>query len=113
MNLPNAEQATVPEDKIVRYLLNPAHPVGGGKAAFFLRYGFSVTDWSRLARELQQHAMKNEVSKTEQTRHGTRFIVDGPLLAPDGTILNVRTAWYINTGAVMPRFVTAHPLPKI
>ena|SRR6266404_2678266 len=113
MKLPNAEQATVSEEKIVRYLLNPAHPVGGSKAALFLRHGFSVANWAHFASELRRHASKNEVSETEKTKHGTRFCLDGPLPAPDGTILNVRTAWYIDAGAVTPRFVTAHPLPKI
>ena len=112
MKLPNAERATVPRDKIVRYLLNPAHPVGGSKARFFLEHGFSAAEWSRLASALQQHARENEISETEQTKHGTRFVVDGPLIAPDGTILNVRTAWYIDAGGAAPRFVTAHPLPK-
>ncbi len=39
--------------------------------------------------------------------------VDDPLTAPDGTSLNVRTAWYISPGVDAPRFVTAHPLPKL
>lgn len=112
MNLPNVELATVPEAKITRYLLNPAHPAGGSKAVFFLRYGFTVTAWEVMAEALLEHARKNEVIECEQTRHGTRYAIDGPLVAPDGAILNVRTAWYINSGSVVPRFVTAHPLPK-
>ena len=27
--MPNADRATVPEQKVTHYLLNPAHPVGG------------------------------------------------------------------------------------
>ncbi|MBI5384537.1 MAG: hypothetical protein HZA90_07590 [Verrucomicrobia bacterium] len=113
MKLPNAHLATVPEQKVIRYLLNPAHPAGGSKASFFLRFGFTVAEWQRLVGALLRHARENEVSASEQTRHGTRYVVDGPLLAPDGTVLNVRTAWYINPGADVPRFVTAHPLPKL
>lgn len=30
----------------------------------------------------------------------------------DGTLLNVRSAWYVYPGSDAPRFVTAHPLPK-
>ena len=56
MKLPNAQFATVPEQKITRYLLNPAHPAGGSKALFFLRFGFTVADWPRLAEALLQHA---------------------------------------------------------
>ena len=113
MKLPNAHLATVPERKITQYLLNPAHPAGGSKASFFLRFGFTVADWQRLAESLVQHARANEVIEMESTRHGARYAVDGPLTAPDGTILNVRSAWYIDPGSDAPRFVTAHPLPKL
>jgi hypothetical protein len=113
MKLPNAQSATVPERKVTHYLLNPAHPAGGSKAAFFLRFGFTVADWQRLAEALLHHARENEVVATEQTPHGLRYTVDGPLTAPDGTRLNVRTAWYINLPGGAPRFVTAHPLPKL
>ena len=113
MKLPNAHLATVPEQKITRYLLNPAHPAGGSKAAFFLCYGFTVVDWRRLAEALLRHARENEVIETEETRHGTRYAVDGPLTAPDGTVLNVHTAWYTDPGSDVPRFVTSHPLPRL
>jgi hypothetical protein len=113
MKLPNAQLATVPEQKVTHYLLNPAHPAGGSKAAFFLRFGFTVAEWQRLAEALRRHARENDVAATEQTPHGVRYVVDGPLTAPDGTSLNIRTAWYINPGGDAPRFVTAHPLPKL
>jgi hypothetical protein len=113
MKLPNAHLAAVPEAKVTRYLLNPAHPAGGSKATFFLRFGFTAARWQQLADALLRHARENEVVETEQTRHGTRYAVDGPLTAPDGTVLNVRSAWYIDPGSETPRFVTAHPLPKL
>ena len=113
MKLPNANLAKVPEQKITRYLLNPSHPAGGSKAAFFLRFGFTVANWQGLAEALLTHARENEVAATEQTPHGTRYVVDGPLATPGGASLNVRTAWYISPGDNAPRFVTAHPLPKL
>jgi hypothetical protein len=113
MKLPNAHLATVPEQKMTRYLLNPAHPAGGSKASFFLRFGFTVAGWRRLAEALLRHARENEVRERESTKHGTRYVVDGPLTAPDGATLNVRSAWYIHPGADGPRFVTAHPLPRL
>jgi hypothetical protein len=113
MKLPNNHSATVPQRKITRYLLNPAHPVGGSKASFFLRFGFNITEWHRLAEALVRHARENDVAESEQTPHGTRYVVDGLLTAPDGTRLNVRSAWYIHPGRGAPRFVTAHPLPKL
>jgi len=112
MKIPYADRAVVPELKIIGYLLNPAHPVGGSKALFFIRHGFSLERWEDLKSALLRHLAENEVAGQEQTRHGTRFVVDGPIDAPDGTVLNIRCAWYIDSSAANPRFVTAHPLPK-
>ena len=113
MKLPKAELAKVPERKITHYLLNPAHPAGGSKAAFFLRFGFAATQWERLAAALLEHARDYEVVAMEKSLYGTRYMVDGPLKAPDGTRLNIRTAWFMDNGTAIPRFVTAHPLPKL
>lgn len=113
MKLPNAQSATIPERKITHYLLNPAHPAGGSKAAFFLQFGFTAGDWQELAGALFRHAQDNEVTETEGTPYGIRYLVEGPMAAPDGTSLNIRSAWYIDPGSDAPRFVTAHPLPKL
>ena len=112
MKLPNAQSAIVPERKVTLYLLNPAHPAGGSKATFFLRAGFSLSEWRLLADALLGHARENDVVETTQTLHGTRYVVDGALAAPKGTLLNVRSAWFIDITGVEPRFVTAHPMPK-
>ncbi len=40
MQLPHAGEAIVPRGKVENYLLDLAHPIGGGKARFFLRFGF-------------------------------------------------------------------------
>jgi hypothetical protein len=113
MKLPNVQSAAVPERKVIHYLLNPAHPAGGSKAAFFLRFGFNATAWQQLAEALIRHARENEVVTMEPTAHGLRYVVEGPLTAPDGSNLNVRSACYIDREGDAPRFVTAHPLPKL
>jgi hypothetical protein len=113
MKLPNAQSATVPQRKVTHYLLNPAHPAGGSKATFFLRFGFTATEWQHLAEALLRHACENEVAAVVQTAHGHSYVVDGSLIAPDGSRLNIRSAWFINPGGGAPRFVTAHPLPKV
>lgn len=70
MKLPNVQSAAVPERKITQYLLNPAHPAGGSKAAFFLRFGFSTAAWQLLAEALIRHARENKVVTVDQTAHG-------------------------------------------
>ena len=113
MKLPNAEHAIVPERKLTLYLLNPAHPAGGSKAPFFLNFGFAVGQWEVLAETLRRHALENEVVASEETPHGTRYTVDGPLISPTGKSLNICSAWFIDPGSDVPRFVTAHPLPRL
>jgi hypothetical protein len=98
MKLPNAELAFVPERKVTHYLLNPAHPAGGSKSWFFLRFGFTVAEWQKLPDALLRITRENEVVETEQTPHGRHYVVEGKLIAPVGTGLNVCSAWYIDVG---------------
>ncbi|MFM8459393.1 MAG: DUF6883 domain-containing protein [Chthoniobacterales bacterium] len=112
MKVPNADKAAVQEPKIRRYLLDPAHPAGGSKARFFHEFGFNSVPWERMAALLRQHVQDHDVAKMTQKEHGTSYAVDGPLEAPDGSHLQVRSVWFIDSGSDIPRFVTAHPLPK-
>ena len=112
MKVPCADQAEVPEPKIRRYLLDPAHSAGGSKARFFSQFGFASEPWEHMARQLQQHVAENEVVEVRPKEHGTSYSVDGPLDAPDGSRLQVRSVWFIETDTEIARFVTAHPLPK-
>jgi len=113
LKLPNVKDATIPFAKIVGYLLSPTHLVGRSKAAFFAKHGFSAENWQVLASALRAHATDNALSRVEMTAHGTRYVVDGPLCAPDGERLNIRSVWFISRGAAVARFATAHPLPRI
>lgn len=112
VKVPHADKAEVPERKIRRYLLDPAHSAGGSKARFFHEFGFAAEPWEHMARQLRRHVAENEVMIVRQKEHGISYAVDGPLDAPDGSRLQVRSVWFIETHREIPRFVTAHPLPK-
>ena len=112
MKLRGVERAEIREAKIVKYLLSTTHRAGKSKAAFFMEFGFEPRRWEELDRALRQHAMDNEIVREEKTRFGTRYIIDGSLQAPDGRMLNVRTAWFIDDEGDAPRFITAHPLRR-
>ena len=103
MKLPHADLATVPERKITDYLLNPAHPAGGGKAVFFLRFGYAASQWRILAADLLPHAWENDVAAMEGVPYGKRYVVDGLMTAPDGTRLDIRSAWFILNGKMNRR----------
>ncbi len=113
MRLPGAEKAVVSAAKIVNYLLSPTHRAGKSKAKFFSAYGFSANQWQEMEKALRRHAMENDVCEQEQTEFGIHFVVDGPMRAPSGLNLNVRSVWFIDTDGWTPRFVTAHPLRRV
>jgi hypothetical protein len=112
MKLPFIGDAEVPRAKIVLYLLNPEHRVGKGKARFFVSHGFTVEDWQKLADALRQHARDHEITKEETTPLGVRFVVEGDIIMPDGSVAAVRAVWFIEGGERIPRFVTAYPLKR-
>ena len=112
MKLSNVDAAFVPKAKVVDYLLSPTHRIGKNKAAFFLSFDFSREQWTELKEALLLHAREHDISDQEETPFGRRYSIDGTMLAPSGDRLNVRTAWFIDKGDNVPRFVTAHPLKK-
>jgi hypothetical protein len=112
MKLPFADEAEVPRAKIVRYLLNPEHRAGKGKARCFASHGFTVEDWQKLAGAFRQHARDHEITKEETTPLGIRFVVEGDMAMPHGAVAGVRAVWFIEQGEQVPRFVTAYPLKR-
>ena len=111
MNLPRAEQAVVPQNKVENYLLHLGHPIGGDKARFFLRFGFGRDEWTVLADALRQHAREHPVAISVSDSDGVTYLVEGLLDTPSGRHPRVRSVWLLETGELAPRFITAYPLP--
>lgn len=109
MSLPNAERAVVDTAKVVDYLLNAAHPDNGGKARFFEAIGFSSKEPERLGVALCAVAAAGDVVSELESRHGTKYVVDGQLASPSGKEPAVRTVWIVDRGRDSPRLVTAYP----
>jgi hypothetical protein len=112
LRLPHADRATVANEKVTDYLLSRTHPRGREKAAFFARFGFQLTDWQALAGALAKHAQTADVFEEIRTPRGTKFLLEGPIRSPDGRDPLLRSIWYIDTKAEVPRFVSAYPLRK-
>jgi hypothetical protein len=109
MKLPNPGSVIIEHEKVVHYLLNPAHPDNGGKAAFFLSLGFSLDDWQSLAMAFRTLAGRAEVTKSVETNHGCKYIVEGRIETPGGRTPSVRTIWIVDRGADVARLVSAYP----
>lgn len=112
MRLPDARKAVAERDKIVQYLLNPAHPDGMSKAKFFLALGFRPEEWQRLAEALRELGRAYPVAEKMDTAHGTKYIVIGALRTPSGQMPTVKSVWVVDRGSVAPRLVTAYPLEE-
>ena len=112
MNLPNYENAVIPQRKITGYLLSRSHRDGRGKAGFFTQFGFSVDLWEELAQALRRHVADNEIAKVEDSPFGIRYVIEGKIMAPDGRTPMIRSVWFVATSETIPWFVTAYPLKR-
>ncbi len=110
MRLPGEESAIVPRRKVEDYLLNLEHPIGGGKARFFIHFGFQRDRWGELAAALLRHAQENPVTETLTDADGITYVIEGELMTPSGRQARVRTVWIVETGELAPRFITAYSL---
>ena len=110
MKLPHAVLAVVQQDKIVGYLLNPAHRFGASKARFYAGAGFRIEAWEQLAQALLDHGRMHDVVRTRDTGFGKRYEVEGKLDCPDGRRRLVRTVWQMDDQEIAPRLITAYPL---
>lgn len=110
-HLPNVEKAIIPRDKIENYLLDPGHPVGGGKAKCFLHVGFRRESWQVLSDALRAHAKQNPAAQSTSDADGIVYLGEGPLQTPSGRKPRVRSVWLLETGNLAPRFISAYPSP--
>lgn len=108
MLLPNRNRAYVPESKLIEYLLSETHAVGKSKAKFFRSLGFDEANAAMLGQGLLSIAQTEAVAEVVRSPFGSKYVVDGFLEAPNGTV-KVRTVWIVEVGDARPRFVTAYP----
>ncbi len=106
--LPDGDLAEVSDSKIVDYLLADGHPGGAAKARFFRALGFVASRPQLLRRALLEIALRGELIQEEDSRFGSKFVVDGYVNGPAGSAW-VRTVWIRETASAGPRFVTAYP----
>jgi hypothetical protein len=109
MKLPNPSRAVIEREKIVDYLLNPAHPDNGGKAEFFEALGFQPEKWGILAAAILAMARQTEVAENVSSPHGQKYVIVGRIESPDGKSPLVKTIWIVDSGAKTARLVTAYP----
>ena len=110
MKLPNRENAYIPSPKLHDYLLSKTHSVGRWKARFFRALGFDETNVDVLEQHLIAIAHSEDVKNVVSSAHGTKYVVEGSLQTPAGSLVQVWTVWIIDAGQDRPRFVTVYPI---
>jgi len=107
--VPNAENAVIRPDKLLRYILSSTHPVGQPKAAYFNALGYNSDNWEMLEQCLRQLVSSQEYRAIQETEYGRKYIVEGPLLNKYARPVTIVTVWIILKDEDVPRFVTAYP----
>ncbi len=110
---PWPETYHVATEKVVAYLLNPDHPVGGLKTPVYLARGFSLARWEILVQALLVHTREARRTKVVEDARGVRFVFEGPLRTPNAQPLNLRTVWQVDHDDTVARFITAKPLDPV
>lgn len=109
MPIPHADKLLVPMAKLDGYLLDANHPFGGGKAEWFARLGYHRRNAECLADDLIELAQRSEDWTSTPTRFGVKYVVIGSVVTPVGREVRLTTIWFIDTGRIVPRLITAYP----
>jgi hypothetical protein len=108
--LPNAHLVAVEESKISGYLLSESHPAGRSKAAYFRQFEFQASAWRTLRDALVGHLETSEITSVVKSEFGTKYIVEGALSTPDRREPRIIVVWFVATGTIVPKLVTAFPV---
>jgi hypothetical protein len=109
MPIPGVQTAIIEPAKLSGHLLNPAHPVGGPKARWFMSLGYHPENPQRLSADLLTIAQNAADYLEEPTPYGVKYVVTGEVATPSGRPARIITVWIMDAGQSSPRLVTAYP----
>lgn len=110
--LSDCEKARVEDTKLYRYLLNPEHPEGKSKARFYELIGYTAANGEQLRADLLTLACSGSVVNELPNQVGSKYIVVGPINAPNGKTYQLLTVWAVEPPDHEPRLITAYPNNK-
>ena len=111
--LPQYRRATIPREKLERYVLDPTNEEGKHKARVFKSaLGFEQSDWESLKESILEELPYHEALADEVSQWGKSYIVVLPIRGLNGKTANVRTVWLFKHGTDFPTLITCYVLPK-
>jgi hypothetical protein len=103
--LPNYQRAKIAKAKLKNYLLNPTK--SNGKFEFFKALGYNMRNAGRLEADIRNGLKTSKAIAHVTNQYGhTAYQVDMQLGI--GSKAEVITAWQIDRGDNVPRFITAY-----
>lgn len=106
VRLPNADQARIPTDKLVRYALDPTHERGQHKARVFASaLGITAADWRYVHDAILAALPEGTVRSTRITPFGMAYEVVVTIDGLNGATMPVVTTWIIE-GDALPRLTS-------
>jgi hypothetical protein len=110
MNVPEGCELIVRVEKITDYLLNLNHPDGRPKALFFIANGLNGSSPEPFITLLYKHFETNSNNLILETQFGTKFIIEGNMTMPNGSIHLLRSIWIREHENKFIKFVTAYKI---
>lgn len=83
-HLPNAEQARIDPRKLRDYALNPQHPSGRYKTAFFAQMGYTAANWQRLEHDIREQHLAQPAEPGQPSLFGSKYTITAPLQGAAG-----------------------------
>lgn len=103
----NADKALIDPRKLMSYVLNPAHPVGGNKAKVFeAALGFTQSNADDLIAKIKIGVVSYPAQLLQKDNFGQRMAVDLPITGENGNTAIVRTGWIYVNDSNIPRLTT-------
>ena len=107
--LPNADEATVPREKLRDYALDPEHPLGRHKARVFRSaLGITQTDWEYLRDQILAAIPSASVATVRVISWGTLYEVPILIEGLNGATHEVTTAWIVAPDDERPKLVSTY-----
>ena len=103
------ETLHVKDAKARDYLLSSSHSVVRFKARFFRSLGFTEENWHELKSALLRLGQDGEMSGPLPSGHGSKCLVSGTLVGPNGRSAKVLSVWIVPHDSTVARLVTAMP----
>lgn len=101
LKLPNADIATIADEKFTRYLFNPENADGWPKGkAITSRLGYSIDNWEELQSVIKQNASDFPVTIKKSDVHGTRYEQLQVVYGTKGKPANVVVGWLVSDNDV-------------